>query len=364
MTARPGPDLAARDAFTAGATTYRWADVLISAHLLGDWPVLEARARAGLIVEAGGGRAAPETESLANAWRYERDLLTADDLEAWLRARGLGLGDWAVYLRRTALRVGASGSGSVDAGRLADVGASGSGSVDAGRLADAVVLEGICSGTFTTWADRLAGQAALHERVREELGTSPPWCTDPAPAGIDEAAPGLGPGGLVGVPADVYRERAELVACVRASAHRCIDELTGPAELERVVRSRRLEWTRVDLLVAVVDDLEAARELLLLVRVDGVAVEEAARLAGASVEARSSYLDEAGDGLVHLLTGAGPGDLLGPVAQDGGHLVVQVTARVEPSIDQPAVADRASGLIVQRALAREVRDRVRWHERI
>ena len=155
----------------------------------------------------------------------------------------------------------------------------------------------------------------------------------------------------------------ELVACVRASAHRCIDELTGPAELERVVRSRRLEWTRVDLLVAVVDDLEAARELLLLVRVDGVAVEEAARLAGASVEARSSYLDEAGDGLVRLLTGAGPGDLLGPVAQDGGHLVVQVTARVEPSIDQPAVADRASGLIVQRALAREVRDRVRWHER-
>ena len=349
MTARPGPDLAARDAFTAGATTYRWADVFVAAHLRGDWAELEDRARAGLAAEAGaaGGGTAPDIEGLAAAWRYERDLLTADDLEAWLQARGLGLGDWAVYLRRTALRAGTSGSGSVDAD----------------RLAGAVALEGICSGTFTTWADRLAGQAALHERVREELGTSPPWCTDPAPAGLDEAAAGLGPDGLCGVPADVYRERARLVACVRASAHRCIDELTGPAELERVVRSRRLEWTRVDLLVAVVDDLEAARELLLLVRLDGVAVEEAARLAGASVEARSSYLDEAGDGLVRLLTGAGPGDLLGPVALDGGHLVVQVTARVEPSIDQPAVADRASGLIVQRALAREVRDRVRWHER-
>jgi hypothetical protein len=351
LTPRPGSDLAARDAFTAGATTYRWADVFVSAHLRGDWADLEDRARAGLAAEAAGGGAGPDIEALADAWRYDRDLLTADDLEAWLQARGLGFGDWTAYLRRTALRTRSPGPFL-------------GGAVGVERLAGAVVLEGICSGTFTTWADRLAGAAALHERVQEVLGGSPPWCTDPAPSGIDEAAASLGPDGLLGVPADSYRERAELVACVRTSAHRCIDELTGPAQLERVVRSRRLEWTRVDLQVAVVDDLEAARELMLLVRVDGLPVEEAAGLAGTRVEARSSYLDEAGDGLGRLLTGAGPGDLLGPVAGDGGHLVVQVTARVEPSIDQPAVADRASGFIVQRVQAREVRDRVRWHERL
>ncbi len=325
--------------------------MLVSAHLLGDWAELEDRAKAGLAAEAEagavGGGAVADTEALADAWRYDRGLLTADELEAWLRARGLGLGDWATYLRRTVLRTRSPGS---DPGTEA--------------LADAIVLEGICSGTFTVWADRLAGQAALHERVQEKLGGRPLWCTSPAPSGIDEAAAGLGPDGLLGVPAGVYRERAELVACIRTSAHRCIDELTGPADLDRVVQSRRLEWTRVDAQVAVVAGLEAVRELMLLVRVDGVPFEEAAALAGARVEARSSYLDEPGDGLGHLLTGAGPGDLLGPVAGDGGHLVAQVTARVEPSADQPAVADRASGLIVQRVLAREVRDRVRWHERI
>jgi hypothetical protein len=355
LTPRPGSDLAARDAFTAGATTYRWADVLVSAHLIGDWTDLEDRARAGLAAEAeartAGGGTAPDTGALADAWRYDRDLLTADDLETWLQARGLGFGDWAAYLLRTVLRTRSPGSGPGVA-------------VAAERLAGAVVIEGICSGTFTAWAERLAGQAALHERVQEQLGRRPPWCTGPPPSGIDEAAAGLGPDGLLGVPADVYRERAELVACVRTSAYRYIDELTGPAELDRVVQSRRLDWTRVDLEVAVVADLEGARELMLLVGVDGLSVEEAARLAGARVETRSSYLDEEGDGLGQLLTGAGPGDLLGPVAGDGGHLVVQVTARVQPSIDQPAVADRASGLIVQRTLAREVRDRVRWHERL
>lgn len=351
MPTRPGPDLVARDAFTAGTTTYRWADVLVSAHLLGDWADLEDRARAGLAAEAASGGAALDIDALADAWRYDRDLLTADDLETWLQARGLGFGDWAAFLRRTALRTRSTGSGPWAA-------------VGAERLASAVVLEGICSGTFTAWADRLAGQAALHERVQEELGRRPSWCTGPPLSGIDEAAASLGQDGLLGVPADVYRERAELVACVRTSADRCIDELTAPAELDRVVQSRRLEWTRVDAQVAVVADLEAARELMLLVRVDGLPVEEAAELAGARVESRSSYPDEPGDGLDRLLAGAGPGDLLGPVAGDSGHLVAQVTARVEPSIDQPAVADRASGLIVERVLARELRDRVRWHERI
>ena len=40
----------------------------------------------------------------ATAFRHEHNLLAADELEAWLAARGLAVADWNAYLRRLLLR--------------------------------------------------------------------------------------------------------------------------------------------------------------------------------------------------------------------------------------------------------------------
>ena len=42
-----------------------------------------------------------EVEEASNRWRYDHDLISADDLESWLSARELGLDEWLGYIGRT-----------------------------------------------------------------------------------------------------------------------------------------------------------------------------------------------------------------------------------------------------------------------
>ena len=63
------------------------------------------------------------------------------------------------------------------------------------------------------------------------------------------------------------------------------------------------------------------------------------------------------------LVSASPGELIGPVERDAGHLLLQVRAKTAPSADDPELGRRAAAVLAARAVERELRDRVLWHER-
>src|SRR2546427_306080 len=74
--------------FTVGGTAYVWEDVVLAAHLWGDWTALEQRVRDGLACLARldeddeDGLDEADVDAAGTEFRYARDLVAAADLEA------------------------------------------------------------------------------------------------------------------------------------------------------------------------------------------------------------------------------------------------------------------------------------------
>src|SRR2546428_13681973 len=86
--------------FTVGGTAYVWEDVVLAAHLWGDWTALEQRVRDGLACLARldeddeDGLDEADVDAAGTEFRYARDLVAAADLEAWLDRPGLTGDAW------------------------------------------------------------------------------------------------------------------------------------------------------------------------------------------------------------------------------------------------------------------------------
>jgi hypothetical protein len=97
--------LFSRPLFDLRDDTYTWQDAVLSALIGGRWNAVERRVREGLACvrhfERAGARA-PEAkiEAAAAEFRYERELISADEAEAWLAGLGLDSAAWLAWVRR------------------------------------------------------------------------------------------------------------------------------------------------------------------------------------------------------------------------------------------------------------------------
>jgi hypothetical protein len=312
--------LAGRPVLTVAGRTYGWEDVLAAAELRGELGELERRTREGLacVRRAEAETSTPSAEEVraaATVFRYDRNLLAAEELEAWLEAQGLTIGDWNRHLRRALLRE----RWADELGQVAGGFAVGDDEVQAVLLTEAV-----CTGFLRSAAERLAEDAAL------------------------AAAGGAAPDGLAAL------TRAADAARARAPA---------PTEVEREIAAHALDWTRVEADALELDDAEAAREAALCVRVDGRSLAEVADDCGVPATMLALYLDDADPELRLALVSASPGELIGPLERDAGLTLLQVRGKAEPRADDPELGLKAAAALFARAVEREVRDRVVWHER-
>jgi hypothetical protein len=176
----------ARPAFSICAVDFSWLDVALGAMARGQWPAFEQRLAQGLacIARADAEDALPSEEALdaaATAFRYDRDLIAAADVNAWLERTGIPADEWIAYLNRDLLRH----QWSDDLDDILD-----RFSPSARQLFAATVAEGICSGSFDTQLNALAGRAAfVFENDPEQFRRV---CVDrEAPASLAAAAAGL-----------------------------------------------------------------------------------------------------------------------------------------------------------------------------
>ena len=140
-----------RPLFRVGDDVYRWADVVERARTTGAWDEIADRARAGLAAIAELGAPPPdELDAAAREYRYERGLLAADDLDAWLERRALTVADWHAYLQRALAR--AAFNGALAQQPVPD---------------DLTWAEGICSGRLEQLAQELAQLAAVETDLDE-----------------------------------------------------------------------------------------------------------------------------------------------------------------------------------------------------
>lgn len=315
-----------RSLFTVAGRTYAWEDVLLAAELRGELGALERQTRQGLACLQ---RLATETGALpqetlraaATVFRYERSLLAAEELEAWLDARGLTVSDWDGYLRRMLLR-----ERWVDElERIESEFAVGAEEVEA-----ALPAEAVCTGFLRRAAERLAEDAAL--------------------AATDDAV-------------EWSPDRSTLIAALAQGAEAVRSRAPSPADVEREVAAHALDWIRIEAETLELADVEAAREAALCVRVDGRPLTDVADECGLPANALVLYLADADPELRAALVSASPGELIGPVEHGAGHMLLQLRAKAEPSADDPELGRRAAAVLAARAVERELRDRVLWHER-
>jgi hypothetical protein len=284
------PELLGRPVFTVGGRQFRWSDVVERV----DWDSLR---KAAARPATAGDRELADAEA---RFRYDRNLVAAEEMETWLASWGVTVREWRDHLRRE-LAADATPSTTVDDER-------------------AVWAEAVCSGALEQAARELAAAAAAAEATGEP---------------------------------DLARARERLLA----------NAMSGDA-LEALVRTRHTDWIRADCRTLVLPNEPAAREAALCIRDDGMALAEVAAQARVEMREHSVYLEDATDELGKALLSARTGELVGPLPLADRHVLVLVDDKVEPTLGDPEILRRAQEAARRRAIEREVVNRVTWHERI
>jgi hypothetical protein len=150
------------------------------------------------------------------------------------------------------------------------------------------------------------------------------------------------------------------MAALQSAAGAFFDRVVTREQIERCLSEHRLDWQRFVWEEVTFAAEGAAREAALLVREDGMALGEVAGLAHATANIREAYSDDVSE-LSGLLAAAAPGELVGPLAGDGGWRLVRMRERTLPAVDDAVLHERASSELVDQALARHLAGRVTWH---
>jgi len=329
--------------FSVADETAFYEDLIVGAMLWGDWKSLERTSRLGLALSQWAedyGEELPEDEVdvAAAEFRYARDLISAEDAESWLEARGLTADDWMGHIERVVARA-RWGSRGAEALALRPP--------DPDELLDAIRVDLICGGELRRLALKLAEYAAACAAVVE---TGVP---------VDQPAqtPTLQVRGL---------EDARTAARSRAVARwmdgqrKFLARATGDQAVAQEIARHQLEWIRIDGRALIFDTEPLAREAALCVREDGMSMDEVADTARSPVQEARLYLEELDDADRTKFIAAKPNELLGPIAADGHFMLFRVLDKVMPSDADSELRQRARDRVVARALELEMERRVKW----
>lgn len=312
-------------AFSLGDDIYTWQDVVAHARATGDWASLELAAREGVACEAladSGEVEEPdaEIEHAAEEFRYERDLVTAAEMEEWLAERGLSAAQWMGAMRRMVLReLWAEDLEAIVAEQ----------DPDDEPVAEALEADIRASGTDRVLSERMAADVAAAAARREAAGGHEPSSRD--------------------------------LARLMEEARSWREAIVTDEAIERVITAAHLDWIRVECRALAFEDEAEAREGAFCLREDGLALDELAADAHVETEDVEFYVGDIAPERRAPFLSAQVGEVIGPVPLQGAHAIYQVTGKVMPSVDDEALITRARNAIVERAITTEVTNRIRWH---
>lgn len=367
--------LLARPLFAADGRDYTGEDVVLAAVGRGDWADFVAGVARRLALARRAEEASldlgAEVEAAADRFREERDLLAAEEMEAWLDRVGLTAEAWLESLERGVLEARAgSGDESLGPGEVAPA------EVTPAEVAEVIEAELIVTGALDRWSRALAGRVAVAEPAPAPAPEGAAAPSGDAPA---SAMPALDGPGLAAIDHERAPERLAHLAWIEREFGRFRDQLRNHEALAAHVAAHGLDYTAFELAVLRCPTLAVAREAALCVREDGMTLAAVAAEAELELEERDVILHELDEELRDRLVGAQPGDVLLPAPRAGAEEeaageedeaadapdetveLVFVRSRRPPGLDDPLVRDAAE----RRLLAAEVRarsyDRIRWH---
>jgi len=342
-------------AFAAGGLDLLWVDVAIAAMVRGDWSAFERRLTEGLASAARAhtdGLATDDAavESAATAFRYDRDLISGAEINAWLEREGLSSRDWLAYFERDLLRR----QYEHDLEHTIDQHPS-----STRQLLAAAHAEGVCSGQFDRFARELAQRIAL--AVSADQDVLAPDCA-PA-AGEERDTDRLGHvhrHWLEGQADDDVRWRFGRALRIERAYEQAAASVATANELQSLLEARQINWTHLTLESLSLATEHAAREALLCLTLDGLSLDDVGLLARQSITRAAGFLEDLpAEWRVPLLS-AEAGQPIGPLPAGERFDVAIVTGHVAPQLDDPRVHARARSAAVAGAAERAAHALVRW----
>ena len=288
-------------------------------------------------------------DSMVEQFRYDRDLESAEETEAWLDMRGLTADDLQSYFTRLywwkTLKE-----------KVAPVPYEAE-RVDS-ELLDALAAELLISGGLVPLAvefsRRLVARDGSETRVE-------PGLVEQERARFLERA-GVGPEDLPGWLAALDRDQDWFDGMLEMEVKyriRC-DAALAPEQLSRGLAAARLPLTRLKIERVEFDTVDAAREALLCVRDDDLTLEDVARETRYPFERLEVYAEDLPDDQRQRFLCAKIGELQGPTPAEGMFRVSCLLARSEPALADPLVRLRIERRILNAHFSEAGAELVRW----
>ena len=344
-----------RVVFASGPKTYSARDVIDAAHFRGElgpfWNELLVRGAAENHAQESGAElddAALDEASVA--FRYQYDLITAEETERWLEARGLTLTDFSEYFARAQWAKAFRGKAKSDVVPFVQA---------SSEQRELLIVELILGRELDRMAIRLAWRVVAHESVNSDE-------RDPAAIeaererfaqragveddGVAEWLRGLGRN-------ELWLE--ENLALESTYRHRCAKILTKEARA-RELSMLRLPLTRLEMEMIELESRDAANEAFLCVRDDGMSMEAVAQEGRYPYRRSEIVLEEFPEELQQKVLSLSPGNVLEPTPREDGFVLSRLLAKAEPKADDPEVRSRIEGRILERHFSDLMSGRIQW----
>jgi hypothetical protein len=275
----------------------------------------------------------------AEEFRYQHDLITAEETEAWLANRGLTLDDFSDYFARQYFtdavpegfcpeEIGYN-SADPELRNLFVAGLILSGELEEMNTKLTWRLAARCAGTEMTPDVVAAEERSFFERNSLTRGQLGKWLEK---LGRDEKW---------------FNEMLILEATYR----RCRDRLLVPHARQRELAALRMLLTRLETEMIEFESRDAAQEALFCVREDGMSMEEVAAEGRYPYRRVDFVLEDIATEAQQRFLSASAGDLLGPVARAEGFELCRIISKIEPQADDPTVKSRIDRRLLDRHFA-------------
>lgn len=290
-------------------------------------------------------------DTAAEEFRYNHDLITAEETEHWLEARGLTLEDFGSYFARSYW--GKTWESEVAPEMMAYV----SSPED---LRELMRTDLVLSGEFDKMATNLSWRVAATLRAKEEeIETA--LIADEQKAFLERT--GLDEAQLADWLAGIGRDRAWLDEMVRMEAisHQKREQLLTPKMRQAELAALRLPLTRFELEMIELESQDAAREAALCVTEDGMSMEEVATEGRYPFHRFELLLQEIDTEMQQKFLSVSPGKLMEPLARGDGFHLCRIMRKIEPDANDPALHATIDQSILQRHFSGLVADHIQWH---
>ena len=339
--------------FTCGGVSYTEKDVIDAALFRGEVEPIWRELLRTIECENQAGEQEPEEGALDNAaeeFRYNHDLITAEETEHWLEARGLTLDDFGEYFSRRYW--GENWEGKVEPEKIDYISAA----EDDRELLRADL---ILSGEFDKMATELTWRTAANFAAKDDN-------VEPAPIDAEEKLflerVGIDQARLDAWLSGIGRDRDWLNEMLRMEAllRRKKEELLTPRARKTELAALRLPLTRFEVEVVEVESSDAAREASLCVTTDGLSMEEVAEEGRYPFRRVELLLQDIDNDLQQKFLSVLPGKVLEPIAHGDAYELCRITKKIEPDADDPVLQERIDQSILDRYFSQLVANHVQW----